>query len=496
VDRRGGGPDEDQTWNGLVPLVQAAVAAAVPAEVPVLVVADGFGPLLDHAGRRSGNFPQDGLGQPVHHRLPDGRRTSWHLEALRAKGFGALVFPSTAFWWFDHYASLRAHLDSRSTIVWDDESCRIYDIGERRPEGPDPRLDTWLSVFEAGAGRLPSVLDWATGAHLAARLADAPVVEVGAVTAVDYLDQSLDLVVVREDAGPEVLAEARRVATSAVATLTGRGGEPRLRLVWRSPHGVAPPRAVLVVDLADADAGDSAAHLRAVTDAVPPGLVAGIVALTDVDLPVPLDERVEVRRRPDDGLRGLLAVAQATDAEVEVVVLLQAGALPVEGCVAALLRTLVVDADVVAVCGCVVDPIGLLRSAGAALLAGGDVVPFGPAGADPCLPRSSYVRPVTVCPPPLVALRTEALGPGPDLRGLESAEGQHAALSCALREHGGRLAYQPEALVVDLDPGPAGRPVPPADRAVLQARWPVLVAAAPGGPEGLSWYDLAAAALA
>jgi hypothetical protein len=49
-----------------------------------------------------------------------------HLESLRDRGAEFLLVPSTAFWWLERYPELAEHLESRSTLVSDDESCRIY----------------------------------------------------------------------------------------------------------------------------------------------------------------------------------------------------------------------------------------------------------------------------------------------------------------------------------------------------------------------------------
>ena len=47
----------------------------------------------------------------------DGKEAIAHLEALRGKGATHLVFPSTAFWWLEHYADFRRHLEDRFGLV-------------------------------------------------------------------------------------------------------------------------------------------------------------------------------------------------------------------------------------------------------------------------------------------------------------------------------------------------------------------------------------------
>jgi hypothetical protein len=50
-----------------------------------------------------------------------------HVEALRARGASHLVVPEHAFWWLEHYAELRTHLDA-CRALWADGSCRIYEL--------------------------------------------------------------------------------------------------------------------------------------------------------------------------------------------------------------------------------------------------------------------------------------------------------------------------------------------------------------------------------
>jgi hypothetical protein len=48
------------------------------------------------------------------------------LRAEQERGLAALVFPRTAFWWFDHYPALAAHLSAIGGLAWSDETCRVY----------------------------------------------------------------------------------------------------------------------------------------------------------------------------------------------------------------------------------------------------------------------------------------------------------------------------------------------------------------------------------
>jgi hypothetical protein len=58
----------------------------------------------------------------------DGNPAIAHFKALRRKGGGFLLFPSTAFSWLDYYSDFRCHLDSRYARMADNEDCIIYDL--------------------------------------------------------------------------------------------------------------------------------------------------------------------------------------------------------------------------------------------------------------------------------------------------------------------------------------------------------------------------------
>jgi len=96
----------------------------VPRTAAVAVV-DKWDPTLLHlAGRRGWHFPD-------RRTMPDGYpRDSGgaigHLEELQDRGTRYLVFPSSAFWWLEHYPGLARHLAETGERVWADEGCLIY----------------------------------------------------------------------------------------------------------------------------------------------------------------------------------------------------------------------------------------------------------------------------------------------------------------------------------------------------------------------------------
>jgi hypothetical protein len=105
---------------------RAAVRATLPAGATVLVVSRGDDDLLRLDGRRAWHFPRTADGAYAGHHPADSRAAIDHLEDLQAAGADALVLPATAFWWLDHYADFRRHLDENHERVWADGDCVIY----------------------------------------------------------------------------------------------------------------------------------------------------------------------------------------------------------------------------------------------------------------------------------------------------------------------------------------------------------------------------------
>jgi GT2 family glycosyltransferase len=93
----------------------------------VLVVSRGDEDILRLGRRKASHFPQDETGQYAGYHPATGEDAIAHLEALRGGGGQFLLFPSTAFWWLDHYPDLRAHLEERyRPVLRRDGVCMVY----------------------------------------------------------------------------------------------------------------------------------------------------------------------------------------------------------------------------------------------------------------------------------------------------------------------------------------------------------------------------------
>jgi len=103
----------------------------LPHDATVIVVSKGDSELLKLDGRRAWHFPQTESGVYAGHYPADSAAAIAHLEVLRAKGGGFLLFPSTASWWLDHYAEFGQHLERHyPVVVRQKDMCVIYALHE------------------------------------------------------------------------------------------------------------------------------------------------------------------------------------------------------------------------------------------------------------------------------------------------------------------------------------------------------------------------------
>lgn len=93
----------------------------------VVVVSKGDEEMRGLDGRRGWHFPQAPTGVYAGHYPADSAAAIEHLESLRARGGQYLLFPATAFWWFEHYADFKEYLDARYAAVSHD-ACVLYKL--------------------------------------------------------------------------------------------------------------------------------------------------------------------------------------------------------------------------------------------------------------------------------------------------------------------------------------------------------------------------------
>jgi glycosyltransferase involved in cell wall biosynthesis len=117
------------SYQRLVRRIKEVTSDVVPDGSIVAVVSKGDKDLVELGDERQGwHFPQNEEGVYVGYHPAADTEAIAHLEELRKKGAGFLLFPGTAFWWLEHYGEFRDHLDSHHSRVREEESCIIFEL--------------------------------------------------------------------------------------------------------------------------------------------------------------------------------------------------------------------------------------------------------------------------------------------------------------------------------------------------------------------------------
>jgi hypothetical protein len=124
----------------------------LPPDATVLVVSRGDNDLLNLDGRDAWHFPREADGRYSGHHPADDQSAISHLEELCNWGAEYLLFPSTAFWWFDHYQEFKRHLETRHRLVFRQNDCAIYALSGSN--GVDHALSTDNKVLAASINDL------------------------------------------------------------------------------------------------------------------------------------------------------------------------------------------------------------------------------------------------------------------------------------------------------------------------------------------------------
>lgn len=110
--------------------IRRSAAGLLPRGAQVMVISKGDDDLLNLGESRGWHFPQVEDGCYANLYPPDSAAAIAHLEDLRRRGAGYLLVPKPAFWWFEHYAGFKQHIDARyRPVLSDDETCFIFDVG-------------------------------------------------------------------------------------------------------------------------------------------------------------------------------------------------------------------------------------------------------------------------------------------------------------------------------------------------------------------------------
>lgn len=145
-------------YERLVSSIADIAARALPAGAMTAVISKGDNVLLEAIGGGAQHFPRADDGSYPGFHPADGGAAINHLEAQREAGVGYLLIPSTAFWWFEHYANFRDHLDELYSRVHADDRCVIYSL-ERVGESPPPPYEAFPGGNGVDVFCFP-IIDW------------------------------------------------------------------------------------------------------------------------------------------------------------------------------------------------------------------------------------------------------------------------------------------------------------------------------------------------
>jgi hypothetical protein len=104
-------------YEQLLPRLRTMVETTVPPGGVTLVVSKGDERLLAFTRRTGWHFLRTSTGVYAGHHPKDSAAAIAALERLRGEGAAYLVIPQVAFWWLDHYAGFREHLDTRARVM-------------------------------------------------------------------------------------------------------------------------------------------------------------------------------------------------------------------------------------------------------------------------------------------------------------------------------------------------------------------------------------------
>jgi hypothetical protein len=141
-------PEVDHVgYQVMVDRVRKVIEGTVAPGSVVLVLSKGDDDLVDLRGRRGWHFPRDDDGSYAGHYPSDSGVAVAQLEALRTRGAEYVVFPATAFWWFQHYPEFAHHLRTRyPTVVQVDDTCLVFELRQVTAWGLTGLLDSLLPM--------------------------------------------------------------------------------------------------------------------------------------------------------------------------------------------------------------------------------------------------------------------------------------------------------------------------------------------------------------
>jgi GT2 family glycosyltransferase len=507
----------------LIYRIHLAAATVIAKGSAVAIASKGDEQIVRLQQRKGWHFPQAVTGEYLGYYPGSSLSAIAQLEAIRAKGATHFLLPQFSFWWLEHYAEFRQHLEMRyEKVFFDESSCAIYRLSESRAATRGQwteELANLISAVEARlGGRRASILDLGTGLDLVARFSEQPVLTCkgSQSSQLPYMDRSVDVVVLpaQKSKDSSLQHEARRLAREVVAEVSRCGADQwTLRATWQNDAADLSWPSVSIIIPCYNGIAYTRACLQSLAETLPTDFRGEVIVVDDASTDGTSEELKKTtllngRLRVVRNARNLGFVASsnrgAAAAKGDVLLFLNNDMLLLDGWLPPLLRTLRDSPDAGAVGGKLVFPDGTLQEAGCAVFADASAVKVGYCDLATDEAPYSHVRRVDYCSGCLLATPRrlfESLG-GFDLR---FAPGYYEDVDYCfrLRRAGKQVYYQPRSAAIHFEGATAGNDLNAgmkrhqiANQKKFRRLWASALKDQPARPAALdkdAWYLLARA---
>ena len=111
--------------------IQSITASRLPEGSTIAVISKGDEELLKLNGHSGWHFPRTPDGAYANIYPADGPEAVEQLQSIRKDGAKYLLIPRPAFWWLEHYAEFKQHLQTRCRLAIEDpEACLVFELAD------------------------------------------------------------------------------------------------------------------------------------------------------------------------------------------------------------------------------------------------------------------------------------------------------------------------------------------------------------------------------
>lgn len=112
----------------MIEAIKSTVERYIPPGGKIAIVSKGDAALIDLPTHSAVHFPQGFEGDYLGHHPPTDAAALQFLTLAQKGGVQYLLFPVTAFWWFERYPRFASTVFKKHIMVHEDAHCRIVDL--------------------------------------------------------------------------------------------------------------------------------------------------------------------------------------------------------------------------------------------------------------------------------------------------------------------------------------------------------------------------------